>query len=425
MKVLIISHNPVSSQSNMGKTLLSLFSGFRPEELCQLYIYPTVPNGKACGAYYRITDREALTSPLGLRRIGAEIPEASIGPHQGLFEDPADAALYRSRKNKSALRALLRDAMWRVSGWYGPGLREWLDRERPDCIFAAPGAAKFLYYFVLTIARNRGIPVVTYLCDEFYFVKEPQRGLDRLRLKLLRRKMEALLAASAHLVVISGELKAAYASFGVETTVLMTGSAFPAAKRTAAEAPWEIRYFGNVRCNRYLSLIQVGEALEALNREKGTAWRLAVYTAEQDGEILSALRSCPGLELRSFVSGRAFDEALRSAPLLLHVEAFDPESRDRVKHSVSTKIADSLATGIPLLAYGPAEIASMAHLARNDCAILATSQAQLRDMLLTAFTDENARRRAAENGLKTAAEYHDSARTSGRLREIYESITGQ
>jgi hypothetical protein len=28
MKVLIISHNPVSGQSNMGKTFLSLFSKF-------------------------------------------------------------------------------------------------------------------------------------------------------------------------------------------------------------------------------------------------------------------------------------------------------------------------------------------------------------------------------------------------------------
>ena len=44
MKVLIISHNPISNQSNMGKTFLSLFSQFDKEELCQLYIYPVIPN---------------------------------------------------------------------------------------------------------------------------------------------------------------------------------------------------------------------------------------------------------------------------------------------------------------------------------------------------------------------------------------------
>lgn len=40
MKVLLLSHNPVTTYNNMGKTFLSLFSAFRPEELCQLYLYP-------------------------------------------------------------------------------------------------------------------------------------------------------------------------------------------------------------------------------------------------------------------------------------------------------------------------------------------------------------------------------------------------
>ena len=39
MKVLIISHLPVATQNNMGKTFLSLFSAFEREELCQMYIY--------------------------------------------------------------------------------------------------------------------------------------------------------------------------------------------------------------------------------------------------------------------------------------------------------------------------------------------------------------------------------------------------
>ena len=134
MKVLIISHNPLGSQNNMGKTLLSLFRGFSPEELCQLYIYPGVPEGFVCASFYRMTDKDALR-----RNPGGEVPRERIGCPQGVFEDPADAALYRNPKNKSPLRRLLRDAMWRCSGWYSPSLKAWLEREKPDRIFVAPG----------------------------------------------------------------------------------------------------------------------------------------------------------------------------------------------------------------------------------------------------------------------------------------------
>ena len=62
MKVLLLSHNPVTTYNNMGKTFLSLFSAFRPEELCQLFLYPAVPDTACCGSYYRFTDREALSA---------------------------------------------------------------------------------------------------------------------------------------------------------------------------------------------------------------------------------------------------------------------------------------------------------------------------------------------------------------------------
>lgn len=62
MKVLIMSHNPITDYNSMGKTFLALFSAFSEEDLCQFYIYPTLPNIKVCRSYYRITDHEALRS---------------------------------------------------------------------------------------------------------------------------------------------------------------------------------------------------------------------------------------------------------------------------------------------------------------------------------------------------------------------------
>lgn len=421
MKVLIISHNPVSEQSSMGKTFLSLFSEFDSQELCQLYIYPTIPNAPHCGAYYRVTDKEALKSVVKRNTIGGEIqPDAA----QQTYEKAGDESLYRSRKNKSALRRMMRDAMWTASTWYSKDLKAWLDREAPDCIFVAPGVAKFIYDFALRISKDRNLPMVTYVCDEYYFVQEPDSAADKLRLKLLKDKIDVLMEKTAHLVVISRELQDNYeGKFQIPTTLVMTGAAFRRAEvPDVRDQPRAVCYFGNVRSNRYLSLGQIGQTLDEINGELGTDYKLKIYSSEKDEEILNHLRQFRSVELCGFVSGAAFTETLHSSKLLLHVESFDAESIDKVRNSVSTKIADSLASGVPLVAYGPEEVSSMKHLMRHKCALLATKEQDLRSMLLDAFTSEDARRTAVENALITAEKYHDSAVNSRTLKSIMESV---
>lgn len=421
MKVLIISHNPITTQNNMGKTFLSLFSQFEREELCQLYIYPTLPNVDRCASFYRVTDKEILRSLIPGKKAGRVIAPEQICATEGLYEKPADEALYRNRKNKSPVRRLLRDALWSVGNWYNRDLKAWLDREKPECIFVAPGAAKFIYDFAIRISRNRNIPIVTYICDEFYFVKESAQPMERLRLGLFRRKMKDLMAHTGHLVTISEELKEEYTrEFGVRATVVMTGASDSCVAVPESDQPSQICYFGNIRANRYRSLAQIGAELDRMNLELDTDYRLKIYTMEKDETILEPLRQIRAVELHPFVTGADFEAAFRQAQLLLHVEAFDEASIDTVRHSVSTKIADSLASGMPLLAYGPDCVSSMKHLLRHGCGIAATSEAELREMLLRAFRDEDARKQAAARGREVAAVWHDSKINGLRMRELLE-----
>lgn len=427
MKVLIISHNPISTQNNMGKTFLSLFSQFERDELCQLYIYPTLPNMDRCASYYRVTDKEALKAITRFQKPGGVIPRDQIREGEGMYEKAEDERLYRNQKNKSALRRMGRDAMWRMAGWYTPALESWLEEQKPQCIFLAPGAAGFIYDFALKIGKKRDIPIVTYICDEYYFVRQPRQLTEKLRLSLFRRKVKALMQRTSHLLTISREACEVYGrEFGVKATTLMTGAGRQIAEQPRwTEDPKVICYFGNIRCNRYLSLCDVGRELAAINAERNCNYKLKVYTFEKDEQFLAPLRELSAVELCGAVTGETFDRALQSAPLLLHAEGFDEESIDRVRHSVSTKIADSLASGIPLVAYGPACISSMSHLLRQKCALAATTGEELRPMLEKAFTDEQARHAVVENALKTAAQYHDTQATGRKLREIMEETANR
>ena len=420
MKVLIISHLPMATQNNIGITFLSLFSRFERQEHCQLYIYPAYPDVDCCSSFYRVSDKEVLLSLPKFGCPGGVVPSEKIHPGQGLYEDAQDEGFYRDKKNKSALRRLLRDAMWKGSRWYHRGLKQCIEQEKPDCIFVAPGPAKFVHNMALRISKDYHLPIMTYICDEYYFVATPRQPLDKLRLRLLQGRIEKLIENSSHLVVICDELKQAYARFGVPTTVLMTGTTVetPVSRSTSRD----ICYFGNIRCNRYLSLAEVGKALSRVNAQLGTSHRLKIYTSEKDAGILSTFRDIDTIELCGFLTGDAFRTAFRQAGYLLHVEAFDEGSIDYVRHSISTKIADSLSSGIPLIAYGPECVSSMKHLIRNRCAFTATSHEALSEMLLQALTDEAAASELVSNALRVSAEHHRSDRNSQLLKTIAEDI---
>lgn len=425
MKLLIISHNPITTYDAMGKTMASLFSQFEKEELCQLYIYPTIPDIDFCDSYYRVTDKDVLKSYLKLHVKGSVIDKSRIDTavHQR-FENPEDEAKYRNRKNKTAPRMILRDLMWHFAHWYNKDLKNWVKAQKPTCIFVAPGTAQFLYNMALKISKDFKIPIVTYVCDEYYFVKKPKGILDRIRVASLKKKIKQLMSKSSRIVTISQSLKELYSKeFSVPATVIMTGTSYPLQEiPQIKDIPQSITYMGNIRCNRFNSLVEIGNALKQINEQNNTCFSLNIYTAEKDESILNLFRDIDTIKLCGYVSGEEFDRVLHSADILLHTESFDEESVDSVKNSVSTKIADSLASGICLFAYGPEEVASMRHLIDNDCAIVATSQKTLKETLTTAFLDINARKKVCENAIKTAKEFHISEQNSKKLYSLLEKV---
>ena len=422
MKILLISHNSLSTHQNMGKTLLSLLSAVSPLELCQLYIYPQIPDTDKASSYYRITDKDVLRSYYKFHVCG-KVVEPDLNQHSS-YENPNDEAFYRNRANRKASRKILRDLMWKFSRWYNKELEAWIEKEKPTCIFLAPGNAKFIYDVALKISKTHNLPIVTYICDDYYFVKKPKELLAKLNRHSLRKKIKKTMIKSQHVITICDELNEAYSKeFSVPATTVMTGAGFPIAEKPRdIKEPKSISYFGNVRCNRFYSLAEIGNALDKINSERNTDYELCIYTSEKDTDILSHFDGIKSIKLCGFVTGDEFKKAFQASDILLHTEAFDEKSIDLVKHSVSTKIADSLSSGIPFFAYGPENVASIRYLLKNDSAITATSKHELYDKLILAFDNENVRKEKIINALACARSYHDADSVSQNVRKLFEEI---
>lgn len=416
MKVLILSHNPITDYQNMGKTMLSLFSSFEKKELCQFYVYPTLPNIDKCNSYYRITDKDILKSlPLKLAK-GNIIQKEQINIKQGMFEKQSDQKLYKSKHNHNIFIMFARDFAWKFGRYWTKDLQEWIMQEKPEVVFIAPGRGGFLYDIAIKISHKYHIPIITYICDDYYFWKS--RRLDIIIYNTyLKNKITRLMNRTSKLIGICENITKVYSEqFDLPAITIMTGASIStAAEIREYESPSTLYYFGNIRCNRYLSLADVGRALDSINRDRATKYSLKIFSAETDSSILNLFRDIESIQFCGYITGEEYKKQFNSSEILLHVEAFDLESIDRVRNSVSTKIADSLASGIHLFAYGPSEVESIRYLKKYDCATVCSEITKLKEQLIDLFTERVKRDEKTSNALKLSRQNHSTKKNSDLL----------
>lgn len=422
MKVLIISHNPISTFNNMGRTIGSLFSGFAKEELCQLYIHPSVPDLQACNSYYRITDRDVLMSFVKFRVHGG-IVQPDTDQHM-CSDDSKSGKLYRKMKQAGTTKRLIRDVLWKSAYWNNANLKEWIRQEQPTCIFVAPGMQKFLYDIALVIAKQRGIPIISYICDDYYFLQRKANPVIRYANWTIRCKIEKLMKKSDHVVFICNPLKEAYQShFHISSaTTIMTGTTNEIFDEILIGSSVEtFVYMGNLYYNRDKSLADIGRVLDEINAANNTSCHLDIYSGDISDSVREEFKGINSVKLFGFVSGAEYERVRSEADVFIHVEGFDKESFDMVKYSVSTKIADSLASGKVFLAYGPAEVASMRHLTDNHYICAVSDRESLKGRMCAIMKDEQFRTDCVKDAYELASEYHKQDVNSQKLRDIFYS----
>lgn len=420
MKILILSHNPITTYNSMGRTFLGLFSEFKEEELCQIYVYPTIPDISKCKSYYRITDKNVLQSLFIFNRCGREILDKEIKTTNSLYEKKYDNLLYSNKEKNRELKLFLRNIAWNTGHWYTNDLNSWIERENPDIIFAAPGVSSFFYDVIGKVAKKFSLPIVLYVCDDFYFSSENKGNtiLEKVYYKNLRKKIKNIIKKSASVISICNQMTELYSkTFDCKAYTIFSGSSFSIANGYSYRNGNIIRYFGNLQLGRMHSILEIGKAIEAINEKWNTDYVLEIYSMDV---CSNEIKKVPCIRHMGFVPAEKLFCLMKEAILLLHIESFEKDNIERTKYSISTKIPDILSIGTCLFAYGPKEIASIQHLEENKCAFLAFDKATLTSSLETALFDENMRKKVTNQAIQVAKEFHLTSIQSEKLRDIME-----
>lgn len=422
MKLLVISHNIFCKTTSMGKTLMSYFKGWDTNDIAQLYVHSEIPTDTICKNYYRITDKEMIKS-IFTRKSGTIFGENDIKTdiYNSRTDTGKTAQLYQKARKRTPFIYFARNLWWKMGKWKTKKLLSWVDEFNPDVIFLASGDYSFIYDIALTLAKYKNIPLAISCMDDYYFFNKNEdklggKAVHRSFMKHVRKTMDY----ASCLYPICEKMGRDYAKlFNKPYYTLPTPSSI--SEPLNEEKTNAISYIGNLGLKRNEQLIALGKALKSINCENKPEY-INVYSAESRPEILKDMTKENGINFHGSISSDEVLKIMGSSMAVIHTESFDEITRKSVAYSVSTKIADSLASGTPILAYGPSEIASIEYLQSNDSAFCITENDDLIKKLEEFISNIELRNRIAKNAITLANKNHNSGTNCKMIRKTLEEI---
>ena len=398
-RILVLSNGCFSDTDSNGRTLAQMFQDFNKENLAQFFVYGT-PDFSVCDRYYKVTDRDALESFLRWKETGGMVDNLT---NQSLKADPSTNTPSKKVK-KTPISMLLREFVWLVGRWQGNKLEQWIENFNPEAIFVSLGDNIYLSRLAIQVAKKYKIPVYVYSTENYcfkdynYLTKRPSLFYKIFYLSMNRafKKLENYVKLG---IFNTPMLTEAYAGkFNYPCKCVFTPSDIDFVKNTEISEVPTVSYLGNLGVGRHKALVELASVLGELM----PGVKLDVY-GKLPGSVEAAklITGCDHIRYKGFVSYSDVVRHIRESTLLVHAEVDNEFYSKDLKYAFSTKIADSVCSGTPFLIYARRDLAETDFLIGNQCAFVADSKEELRQELIKALTDKEAREFVVKNAKET------------------------
>lgn len=419
MKVLLISHTVLSKTGNMGKTLRGYLMDYTSDEVAQFYIHSEVPtDNSVCQNYFRFTDIDAIQSILPIKERGSIFGrnEIEISRKSTRTDEGAIGEVYQIGRKRTGLIYMLRNTLWKLGHWKTKKLKKWLNSANPDVVLFASGDYAFMYDIARWVATYLNKPLVVSCVDDYY-LSNANAGTfwGDLYHKLFMKSVYNTMKNASCIFTICDTMQAEYTKlFNKKCYTLYTSA--EGKKLALNEHATQISYIGNLGFDRYKQLVEFGKTLHRLKKH------IDIYSAEKRPEVISELEQTPGIVFRGAISFEEVLKVMENSVAVIHAESFDPKIQEKIRFSVSTKIAESLMYGPCLIAYGPEGIASIDYLKENNAAYVITRPGDLEMGLAEILTNRELREQIVKNARVLAIKNHNADVNPKKVRRWLEDI---
>lgn len=418
MKILVLSSTPWTNDNSFGNSFGNIFEGIEDIEIANIYCKYGKPNTKLVSRFFQITEKSMFRN----------LKNPKVPSGQEVFMDesvPTDVVEPKSanlaRKKRWIIMFWARDLIWKFGRWKSPELKKFIDDFKPDVIFQPVYYVSHMNRIANFIKKYTGVPMYGYVSDDVYTLKQfslsPFYWINRF---MCRAKVKKVVKQCEILYTISEIQRSEYEKiFKIPCKILTKSANFDEPARVKEEygKPLQLLFTGNIGTNRWKSLAIIADALKEINKD-GVKAQLKIYTGGLiTDEISNALNIEGSSKIMGFISSSEIPRIQSEADILVHVESLSLQYKLCVRQSFSTKIVDYLKMARPILAVGPNDVASIEHLIRNDCAIVADNKEDLINKLNEVINNNNQLTEIALKGYECGKKYHNKADYNKMLSE--------
>ncbi len=303
-------------------------------------------------------------------------------------------------------------------------------RFNPKVIYYRPVADKpFLHTIACKLIEKIGCPVVTHIMDDW---------LDRLHHQnsSLFSKFDTttrlLLEQSAARLSICDQMSVAFEErYGVDFVAIancvdpndwtdLPQSQVPSPSDTET-SPFTIRYIGSLADDmNFQSIVDITNSVSQLSQQLPI--QLEIYTARfWQNKAVKAFSSLDNVHIHeSKFSQQEYRQLLATADALIIAYNFDAESIRYVKYSMANKLPECLASGTPVLAYGPLEVATISYAAETEVVNVVSERnlELLSDKISSLVTNAESYQDIAKKARKYVFDHHGH----GKIRSKFQSL---
>lgn len=416
-RMLIVSNNPLSKTSNNGKTIASFIDSIPSDKVRQLYFNSEKPSVQGY-SYFQLSDFDVLKGFFSTKKRGRVCTAETDNMRVSVNTDETIVV------RRNTFTRIAREILW-FAHWKSSQLIEWLDEFRPNVVFFVAGDSGFAYNIVEFIVNRYNAKLVAYITDDYIMPCSHESFIDKIRRKYIRKKMLRCIENSDYYFTISALMRDTYYELSGKKSDLMI-NATPSLYIPKNEVKnindnvITFIYTGSLYYNRDKIIGAVADAAVKYNAELPDGKKpvkIEVYSREepdQRSKDLFVRENC--CEFCGSLNVSELKQALNRVDVLLFVESFDLEMREKTKYSLSTKVPEYMSVGKPIFAVGPEDVGSIDYL--KDVAFCAESEDQIFDAMLNMLSSD----KDMDEKVKLALDKFEKNHNTKKQKELFMNV---
>lgn len=425
-RVLIVGTVPYNKKST-SRAFETYFCNWEKENLAQVFSNTKKPCKGHCQTLFQITDQRLILKRLNNRTVTGliynydelndEWNDNTLEVKSSLFK-----RLYAWGSKKRPITYLVRKWVWNKKLWCTDSFNSWLDQFNPECVFLSFSDDFFIPQIALYIAHRYNIPIVSSIGDDYcfntHFSLSPFYYLYK---KSYRKLIRKVFTHKGNAIYIGNKIRDKYNSeFGLdgETVYLTSTIERREFKEFNVENP-RFTYCGNIRLGRNNSLDDIGRALGKINEN----YILDVYSNESDEKFFKLLEGNRNVKYHGSVPYAEVQRVIKESDVAVVVEGFNKKDVGITRYSLSTKVADALASGANVFAYGSIECGAIKYLRETSCATVCAGFDELVPKIENLLYDIELQRGNYMRAKKVSEKNHSIEHSTSVFEDIIEKVS--